>query len=87
MEIEQEQYCRGANNASPDPIIRDIVQIEMEHQILYPQHKNGMLPYEIEREVVLVEEKEKPAKKARLMSGNIFSRLLGGQRDRNSYAQ
>ncbi|KAH7342985.1 hypothetical protein BKA65DRAFT_302674 [Rhexocercosporidium sp. MPI-PUGE-AT-0058] len=83
MEAEQEgQYCRGANNTSPDPIIRDIVQIEMEHQILYPQHKHGMLPYEIEREVI----EEKPAKKPRLMSGNIFSRLLGGQRERNSYA-
>ncbi|KAH6723928.1 hypothetical protein BKA61DRAFT_18105 [Leptodontidium sp. MPI-SDFR-AT-0119] len=83
METEQEgQYCRGANSTSPDPIIRDIVQIEMEQQILYPQHKHGMLPYEIEREVI----EEKPSKKPRLMGGNIFSRLLGGQRDRTSYA-
>jgi len=84
MEMEHDgQYCRSANDANSDPIIRDIVQIEMDHQVLYPQHKRGMLPYEIEREVVV---EEKPVKKARLMSGNIFSRLLGGQRERNSYA-
>ncbi|EKD20373.1 uncharacterized protein L3040_004338 [Drepanopeziza brunnea f. sp. 'multigermtubi'] len=75
------QYCR-LNGESPAPIVRDIVQIEMDHQVLYPASQHTMLPYEVEREVI----HEKPAKKPRLMAGNIFSRLLGGQRDRNSYA-
>ncbi|KAL2075329.1 hypothetical protein VTL71DRAFT_272 [Oculimacula yallundae] len=89
MEVEnaacgEAQYCRDANNASPDHVVRDIVQIQLDHQVLYPQHgKRGMLPYEIEREPVV---EEKPVKKQRLMGGNIFSRLLGGQRDRSSYA-
>ncbi|CZT51996.1 related to cyclin pclA [Rhynchosporium secalis] len=87
MEVEnatEGQYCRDTNTCSPGPIIRDIVQIEMDSQVLYPQHgKRGMLPYEIEREPVV---EDKPAKKQRMMGGNIFSRFLGGQRDRSSYA-
>lgn len=75
------QYCR-LHGESPAPIVRDIVQIELDHQVLYPASQHPTLPYEIEREVV----EEKPSKKARLMSGNIFSRLLGGQKDRHSYA-
>ncbi|KAK6581487.1 hypothetical protein PZA11_006178 [Diplocarpon coronariae] len=77
------QYSRLAcDSEMAAPIVRDLVQIEMDHQILYPASKRTMLPYELEQDAV----DEKPAKKARLMSGNIFSRLLGGQRDRSSYA-
>ncbi|PBP27836.1 cyclin [Diplocarpon rosae] len=77
------QYSRMAcDHEVPPPIVGDIAQIELDHQILYPARPHSMLPYEIEREA----EEEKPAKKARLMSGNIFSRLLGGQKDRSSQA-
>ena len=53
-------------------VIRDIVHVHIANQ---HTGKHGMLPYEIEREVV----EEKSAKKPRLMSGNIFSRFLTGQ--------
>jgi PHO85 cyclin-1 len=60
---------------SPSHAVRDIVQIAGLHT-----GKHGMLPYEIEREVI----EEKPAKKARL-GGNLFSRFLGGQRNSSHY--
>lgn len=58
----------------PKHVVRDIVHVHIANQHI-GSGKHGMLPYEIEREVV----EEKPAKKARLMSGNIFSRFLTGQ--------
>lgn len=66
-----EQYNRK------EPIIRDIAQLEMEHSLLYGGGvgaKHALLPYEIEREV-----EGKPAKKARTMGGNIFSRVFGAK--------
>jgi G1/S-specific cyclin PLC1 len=58
---------------SPTHAGRDIVHVQIAGQ---HSGKHGMLPYEIEREVI----EEKPAKKARL-GGNLFSRFLGGQRN------
>jgi G1/S-specific cyclin PLC1 len=55
-------------------VVRDIVHVHIANQHAV-SGKHGMLPYEIEREVA----EEKPAKKPRLMSGNIFSRFLTGQ--------
>jgi G1/S-specific cyclin PLC1 len=57
---------------SPQHVVRDIVHVQIAG---HHSGKHGMLPYEIEREVI----EEKPAKKARL-GGNLFSRFLGGQR-------
>ena len=56
--------------SSPSHVVRDIVHVHIANQHA-GGGKHGMLPYEIERESV----EEKPAKKARLMGGNIFSRF------------
>ena len=58
----------------PKHVVRDIVQVHIANQHVN-SGKHEMLPYEIEREIV----EEKPAKRPRLMSGNIFSRFLTGQ--------
>ncbi|PMD46313.1 cyclin [Hyaloscypha variabilis F] len=62
---------------SPTHVVRDIVHVQIAGS---NSGKHGMLPYEIEREVI----EEKPAKKARL-GGNLFSRFLGGQRTSSHY--
>lgn len=65
----------------PTHVVRDIVHVHIANQHS-SAGKHGMLPYEIEREVV----EDKPAKKPRLMSGNIFSRFLTGQqKERQQY--
>ena len=77
---ELENNCTrvpGPYLESPGHVVREIVHVQIS-----PQHsgKHGMLPYEIEREII----DEKPAKKARL-GGNLFSRFLGGQRNSTHY--
>ena len=68
------QYSDGSKH-----VLRDIVYVQIANQHT-GSSKHGMLPYEIEREVG----EGKPAKKAKSMSGNIFSRFLTGQqRDRS----
>ena len=70
------QYSEG-----PTHVVRDIVHVHIANQHT-GTGKHGMLPYEIEREVV----EEKPAKKPRMMGGNIFSRFLTGQqKERQQY--
>jgi G1/S-specific cyclin PLC1 len=56
--------------SSPTHVVRDIVHVHIANQHA-GNGKHGMLPYEIERESV----EEKPAKKARMVGGNIFSRF------------
>ena len=63
------EYSEGPTN-----IVRDIVHVHIANQHV-GTGKHGMLPYEIEREV-----EEKPAKKPRMMGGNIFSRFLTGEK-------
>jgi len=63
---------------SPTHVVRDIVHVHIAGQ---HSGKHGMLPYEIEREVI----EEKPAKKARIMGGNLFSRFLGGGQQKTSH--
>ena len=72
------QYSEGRAH-----VVRDIVHVHIASQHAGSgSGKHGMLPYEIEREVA----EEKPAKKARTMGGNIFSRFLTGQqKDRQQY--
>ena len=63
-----------------DPhVVQDIVHVRIAGQ--HSTSKHNMLPYEIEREVT----EEKPAKKARLMGGNLLARVFGGhpQKDRS----
>lgn len=62
-----------AYGASPVHVVRDIVHVHIANQHVGGD-KHTMLPYEIEREVGV---EEKPAKRARLMGSNIFSRFLG----------
>ena len=70
------QYSDG-----PTHVVRDIVHVHIANQHA-GSGKHGMLPYEIEREIV----EEKPAKKPRMMGGNIFSRFLTGQqKERQQY--
>jgi len=70
------QYSEG-----PTHVVRDIVHVHIANQHV-GTGKHGMLPYEIEREGV----EEKPAKKPRMMGGNIFSRFLTGQqKERQQY--
>lgn len=61
-------YISRGHSTSPTHIVRDIVHVRVHGE------KHGMLPYEIERE----EAGDKPSKKAKVMSGNIFMRLLNG---------
>jgi G1/S-specific cyclin PLC1 len=66
---------------SPTHVVRDIVHVHIAEQHIGSKHT--MLPYEIERDSIL---EDKPAKKQRMMSGNIFSRFLGGQQKERNYA-
>ncbi|KAG0648698.1 G1 S-specific cyclin PCL1 [Hyphodiscus hymeniophilus] len=63
-----------ARYEEPRHVVPDIVHVHIANQHA-GSGKHGMLPYEIEKEVA----EEKPSKKPRLMSGNIFSRFLTGQ--------
>jgi hypothetical protein len=60
-------------------VLRDTIHIHIAGQ--HSTSKHNMLPYEIEREAT----EEKPAKKARLMGGNLLARVFGGhpQKDRS----
>jgi G1/S-specific cyclin PLC1 len=65
----EHRYSRGYSD-SPTHVVRDIVHVHVAGQ----GEKHGMLPYEIEREVL----EDKASKKAKVMSGNIFMRFLNG---------
>lgn len=68
-------FPRSYSSASPTHIVRDIVHVA------HPSSgKLEMLPYEPERE------DDKPAKKPKLMSGNIFSRFLNSASQAKPYA-
>ena len=73
-ELAHDNMIPRGYNASPQHVVRDIVHVHIADQHV-GSGKHGMLPYEIEREAV----EEKPAKKARLVGGNIFSRFLSSK--------
>jgi len=77
---EQQGMKMQETYAMDDPhVVQDIVHVRIAGQ--HSTSKHNMLPYEIEREVT----EEKPAKKARLMGGNLLARVFGGhpQKDRS----